>query len=238
MELEHRFTVPAPVDVAWEAFNDLERIAPCFPGAALSSYDGDTFEGLVKVKLGPISLQYNGTGRFVERDPDRHRAVIEAKGKDKRGNGTAAASITAALTAHGDATEVQVRTDLAVTGRPAQFGRGVIQDVSDKLLGRFATCLEQKLASVSEPAGDDEPMTAAEVVAAIEAVDEGRHRAPEPEADRVDKPTTSGPAVAEPVAGLDLGRTVLPVLLRRYAPYLLGLVCFAAVLRRVRRRRH
>ncbi len=249
MELEHRFTVPAPVEVAWEAFNDLERIAPCFPGAALSSYDGDAFAGLVKVKLGPISLQYNGTGRFVERDPDRHRAVIEAKGKDRRGNGTAAASITAELTARGDATDVQVRTDLAVTGRPAQFGRGVMQDVSDTLLGRFATCLEQKLASVSAPAATAEPaaaveslaaepMTAAEVVAAIDAVDEARHRAPDPEVTAADEPTASGPLPVEPMVALDVGATVLPVLLRRYAPYLLVVAVVVTVLRRVRRRRH
>jgi uncharacterized protein len=239
VELEHRFTVPAPVEVAWEAFNDLERIAPCFPGAALSSYDGDAFAGLVKVKLGPISLQYNGTGRFVERDPDRHRAVIEARGKDRRGNGTAAASITAELTARGDATDVQVRTDLAVTGRPAQFGRGVMQDVSDTLLGRFATCLEQKLASVNAPAAAaDEPMTAAEVVAAIDAVDEGRHRAPAPELTPADEPVAPDPAHEEPVAALDVGATVVPVLVRRYAPYLLVVAVVAIVLRRVRRRRH
>jgi carbon monoxide dehydrogenase subunit G len=238
VELEHRFTVPAPVEVAWEAFNDLERIAPCFPGAALSSYDGDAFAGLVKVKLGPISLQYNGTGRFVERDPDRHRAVIEAKGKDRRGNGTAAASITAELTARGDATDVQVRTDLAVTGRPAQFGRGVMQDVSDTLLGRFATCLEQTLASVSAPAAAaDEPMTPAESVAAIDSIDEGRHRAPEPEVTTADEPMAPDPVQVEPVVALDVGATVLPVLLRRYAPYLLVVAVVAIVLKGVRRRR-
>ena len=152
MELTHQFTVPAPIDDAWAAFNDLERIAPCFPGASLTSYDGEAFEGLVKVKLGPISLQYTGTGRFVERDEAAHRAVIEAKGKDKRGNGTAAANVTAALVRDGDdATEVTVTTDLNITGKPAQFGRGVMQDVSDKLLGQFATCLETKLGARRRP---------------------------------------------------------------------------------------
>ncbi len=156
MDLTHRFTVPAPVDEAWDAFNDLERIAPCFPGASLTSYDGNDFAGLVKVKLGPISLQYTGTGTFVERDVATHRAVIEAKGKDKRGNGTAAASVTTQLLARDDgATDVEVVTTLNITGRPAQFGRGVMQDVSDKLLGQFASCLETKLGPSA--AGEEAP---------------------------------------------------------------------------------
>ncbi len=132
MRLEHKFVVPAPIEQAWAAFNDLERVVPCFPGATLTSYDGDEFEGSCKVKLGPVSLQYTGNGSFVERDPANHHAVIEAKGKDRRGNGTATARVTAHLTASGPAsTEVSVDTDLTVTGRPAQFGRGLIQDVSD-----------------------------------------------------------------------------------------------------------
>src|SRR5690606_935954 len=157
VELEHRFTVPTSVDETWAAFNDLERIAPCFPGATLTSVDGDDFAGSVKVRLGPISLLYNGSGRFVERDAANHRAVIEAKGKDKRGNGTASATIRAQLSPDGDKTLVEVSTDLAITGKPAQFGRGVIQDVSDKLLGQFVSCLEEKLggspAEATTPAG-------------------------------------------------------------------------------------
>ena len=154
MELEHQFTVPASVEVTWAAFNDPGRVAPCFPGATLTSVDGDEFTGSAKIKLGPIALQYNGTGRYVERDESAHRAVIEAKGKDKRGNGTANATVTAQLSADGDSTSVHVTTDLAVTGKPAQFGRGVMQDVSDKLLGQFVTCLQSTLgeaAPVSAP---------------------------------------------------------------------------------------
>ena len=146
MQLNHRFTVPASIDETWSAFNDLERIAPCFPGAALTSVEGDEFTGTCKIKLGPISMQYGGSGKFLERDEAAYRAVIEAKGKDKRGNGTAAATVTAQLVAEGDtSTNVEVVTDLAITGKPAQFGRGVMQDVSDKLLGQFATCLETRL---------------------------------------------------------------------------------------------
>ena len=150
MELQHRFTVPAPIDETWAAFNDLERVTPCFPGAALTSLDGDQFSGTVKIKLGPISMQYSGTGTFLERDEANHKARIEAKGKDKRGNGTANATVTTQLTADGDSTVVDVSTDLAITGKPAQFGRGVIQDVSDKLLSKFTACLSDRLGSAGE----------------------------------------------------------------------------------------
>ena len=135
MDLAHRFTVPASVEETWAAFNDIESVAGCFPGATVSSVEGDEFTGSCKVKLGPIALVYSGTGHFVERDESAHRFVIEAKGKDKRGNGTAGATVTAVLTsATPSTTHVEVNTDLTITGKPAQFGRGVMQDVSDKLL--------------------------------------------------------------------------------------------------------
>ncbi|MEO6144336.1 MAG: SRPBCC family protein [Dermatophilaceae bacterium] len=145
MELKHDFTVPAPVEETWAAFNDPERVAPCFPGATLISVEGDQFTGSAKIKLGPIALQYNGVGTYVERDAAAYRAVIEAKGKDKRGNGTANATVTAQMSADGEGTVVHVTTDLAVTGKPAQFGRGVMQDVSDKLLEQFVACLKTTL---------------------------------------------------------------------------------------------
>jgi carbon monoxide dehydrogenase subunit G len=146
VKLEHRFVVPAPVEQTWAAFNDLERVVPCFPGATLTGYEGDDFTGSCKVKLGPVSLQYSGTGSFVERDEYDHHAVIEAKGKDRRGNGTATARVTARLAGISEgSTEVTVDTDLTITGRPAQFGRGLIQDVSNKLLDQFTTCLKSKL---------------------------------------------------------------------------------------------
>ncbi|MEJ7690311.1 MAG: SRPBCC domain-containing protein [Nocardioidaceae bacterium] len=264
MDLTHRFTVPAPIDVAWAAFNDLERIAPCFPGAALTSFDGEKFEGLVKVKLGPISLQYTGTGRFVERDETARRAVIEAKGKDKRGNGTAAAGITAQLTSRGDSeTEVEVVTDLNVTGRPAQFGRGVMQDVSDKLLAQFAACLETKLGGDEPtPAGAgpvDEspavPASAATLAAADDAAVDNDWTPIAEQAERAAKegqPRTaeaSSPAAATrpnpaavrpdvhaaptPSAELDLGATVLPVLLKRYAGQIVAAVAVLWVLKKM-----
>ena len=146
MELTHDFTVPASVDDAWATFMDLERVGSCFPGATVTSVDESGFAGTVKVKLGPIALQYAGTGQFVERDDAAHRAVIEAKGKDKRGNGTAGATVTVQLAPSGEGTRIDVTTDLSVTGKPAQFGRGVMQDVSDKLLQQFVQCIEGQFA--------------------------------------------------------------------------------------------
>src|SRR5215213_11172712 len=158
MDLEHSFTVPVDVDTAWAEFQDIASVAECFPGAALTSVEGDTFAGSVKVKLGPIALVYNGSGTFTERDETGHRFVVDAKGKDRRGNGTAGATVTLTMDGSGDSTYVKVHTALAITGKPAQFGRGVMQDVSDKLLGQFVACLEQRLAGslggASAPAGE------------------------------------------------------------------------------------
>ena len=151
MELTHDFTVPASVDDAWATFMDLERVGSCFPGATVTSVDESGFAGTVKVKLGPIALQYAGTGQFLERDDAAHRAVIEAKGKDKRGNGTAGATVTVQLAPSGEGTRIDVTTDLSITGKPAQFGRGVMQDVSDKLLQQFVACIERQFAARAEP---------------------------------------------------------------------------------------
>ena len=160
MDLEHTFTVPAPLDRTWAAFEDIESVAGCFPGATVTEHDGDDFKGTCKVKLGPIALTYSGSGTFVEKDRSAGRFVIEAKGKDKRGNGTAGAHVTAQLTEEGTSTKVDVTTDLAITGKPAQFGRGVMQDVSDKLLQQFVTCLKDKVGAAekdaaAEPSGEE-----------------------------------------------------------------------------------
>jgi carbon monoxide dehydrogenase subunit G len=145
VQLENSFTVPVPIDEAWRVLLDIERIAPCMPGAALDSVTGDDFTGRVKVKLGPINLTYQGKASFVEKDEAAHKAVIDARGKDQRGNGTAAAVVTATLKPEGDVTRVDVLTDLNITGRPAQFGRGVMTDVGNKLLGQFADKLASQL---------------------------------------------------------------------------------------------
>jgi uncharacterized protein len=146
MKLEHEFTVPAPVEEAWQVLLDVEKVAPCMPGATVTSVDGDDFTGTVKVKVGPIQVTYKGQAKFVEKDDAAHRVVIEASGKEARGSGTAAATVTANLRADGGQTRAHVVTDLNITGRPAQFGRGVMADVGAKLIGQFADCLAGELA--------------------------------------------------------------------------------------------
>jgi carbon monoxide dehydrogenase subunit G len=146
VDLTHSFTVPAPIAETWRTFEDVESVAGCFPGAVVTGVEGDDFTGTCKVKLGPIAMVYSGTGRFLERDEAAGRFVIDAKGKDKRGNGTAGAVVTATFTEESAAsTRVDVQTDLAITGKPAQFGRGVIEDISNKLLQQFVTCLQDKV---------------------------------------------------------------------------------------------
>lgn len=146
MQLENKFTIEAPIEKAWEALNTPQTIAPCFPGATLTEYEGDSFTGTVKVKLGPISLTYKGKGTYVDRDDSAHKVVIEATGRDSRGNGTASATVTGSMVADGpDKTAVTMLTDMTITGRPAQFGRGVISDVADKIIGQFAACVAEKL---------------------------------------------------------------------------------------------
>jgi carbon monoxide dehydrogenase subunit G len=147
MQLENKFTIEAPIEKAWEALNTPQTVAPCFPGATLQEYEGDSFTGTVKVKLGPISLTYKGKGTYVSRDDDNHKVVIEANGRDSRGNGTAKATVTGTLVPDGPSrTAVTMVTDMTITGRPAQFGRGVISDVADKIIGQFSACVASKLA--------------------------------------------------------------------------------------------
>jgi uncharacterized protein len=145
MELTNDFRVGVPVERAWEVLTDVELIAPCMPGAQLQEIEGDEYRGVVKVKVGPITAQYKGAARFLERDEAGHKVVLRAEGRETRGQGNANATITAQLTPDGDGTAVTVVTDLTVTGRVAQFGRGVMADVSSKLLGQFVDCLENKL---------------------------------------------------------------------------------------------
>ncbi|MGH3328822.1 MAG: SRPBCC family protein [Streptomycetales bacterium] len=157
MQLEHEFAVPVPVANAWQALLDVQRVAPCMPGATLDEVDGDEFTGRVKVKVGPITVIYQGRARFEEKDEDARRVVIAASGKETRGSGTARATVTAQLRDEGSNTHVGVLTDLAITGKPAQFGRGVMQDVGNKILGQFADCLAEQLARpiTTETAGGE-----------------------------------------------------------------------------------
>jgi len=161
MELEHSFTVPVPKDRAWDVLLDVERVAPCMPGATLDSVDGDEIHGRIKVKVGPINMTYAGTARFVERDKENGVVTLQASGKETRGAGTASASVRSVLEDRGDKTHVMVLTTLNVTGRPAQFGRGVMNEVGGKLLGIFASNLATLLAQQEEAATNGQPASAA-----------------------------------------------------------------------------
>jgi carbon monoxide dehydrogenase subunit G len=142
MELTNEFRVGVPVERAWSTLTDVRLIAPCMPGAELREVEGDEYRGVVKVKVGPITAEYRGKATFLEKDETAHKAVLRAEGRETRGQGNASATITADLTPEGDETNVKVVTDLQITGRVAQFGRGVLADVSSKLLGQFVECLE------------------------------------------------------------------------------------------------
>lgn len=168
MQLDHEFTVPVPAAQAWPVLLDIDRIAPCMPGATITKIEGDDFEGTVKVKVGPITVTYGGTASFLEKDESDRRAVIEARGRETRGTGTATARVTAQLHDEGESTRVVVSTDLAITGKPAQFGRGVMSDVGAKLLGRFADCLSTQLAAGERgPAPAPAPAAVAPASAAV-----------------------------------------------------------------------
>jgi carbon monoxide dehydrogenase subunit G len=222
VELQHSFSVPVGVDQAWAVLLDIERVAPCMPGAALDTVDGDQFTGSVKVRLGPIGLTYKGKASFVEKDEAAHRAVIDAQGKDARGNGTAAAKVTATLHPQGAGTLVEVNTELAITGKPAQFGRGVMADVGNKLIGQFADCLAGKLAGVDKPAA--EPVAAAP------------DSAEPPDAGAAVSTAGESAASAEEVEPIDLMASAGPAVLKRLAPaaLLLGLLVVIVILRRRR----
>jgi carbon monoxide dehydrogenase subunit G len=228
MELEHSFTVPVPEDQAWDVLLDVERVAPCMPGATLDSVAGDEIKGKIKVKLGPVSMTYAGTARFTERDRDAGVVTLEASGKETRGAGTAAATVRSELHGEGDQTEVTVHTSLNVTGRPAQFGRGVMADVSAKLIGVFANNLADMLAagngSAPEPAV---PETTVQATADAEPTTAGTPAS-----------TTPTPTSAPAEDSLNLLQVAgLPVLKRIAAPAGALLAVLAGVLIWRRRRR-
>jgi carbon monoxide dehydrogenase subunit G len=248
VQLENSFTVPLPIDEAWRVLLDIDRIAPCMPGAALDSVTGDDFTGRVKVKLGPINLTYQGKGSFIEKDETAHKAVIDARGKDQRGNGTAAAIVTATLAAEGSVTRVDVLTDLNITGRPAQFGRGVMTDVGNKLLGQFADCLATRLgdgAGEAEPGAEPnadpepaEPTPPASAPAGDGAAPDGRAQT---RADAVTSPSRPAPRHAtagrdEGVAPINLIESAGPALAKRLLPVVGALAALALLVAILRRR--
>jgi carbon monoxide dehydrogenase subunit G len=260
MQLEHSFTVPVGIDDAWKVLLDIERVAPCMPGAAIDTVEGDDFTGSVKVKLGPISLTYKGKASFVEKDEAAHRAKIDAQGKDSRGGGTAGAVITATLAADGvAATRVDVITDLNVTGKPAQFGRGVMVEVGNKLIGQFADNLANQLsgdaestpaAPVKAAAKKAAPAAATKAPATESTVPElatestvpelaTKRPAPAPPAETVEPiATTTSPRVnIDDVEPIDLLASAGPAVAKRAIPLAAALAVLIAVVLVWRRRR-
>jgi uncharacterized protein len=234
VKLENTFTVPVAVDVAWQVLLDVERIAPCMPGATLTGRDGDNFTGDVKVKVGPISLTYSGTAMFASLDEANHVAVIEAAGKETRGAGTAKAVITARLQEQDGSTQVAVDTDLTITGKPAQFGRGVMAEISGKLITAFADCLAAEITADGQAASDAAAKVASEV-ASPTAADPASETAPDTPPDTPPDPVAPTATRRTPEAIDLLGTAGIPVL-KRIAPLAAALAALIAILLARRRR--
>jgi carbon monoxide dehydrogenase subunit G len=145
MDLEHSFIIPVPPEQAWQALLDVEQVAPCMPGATVDGFDGENISGKIKIKVGPVQMTYAGKARFTEKDEATKTVVLEASGKETRGSGTASATIRSSLQDENGQTRVLVRTTMTVTGRPAQFGRGVMAEVGGRIIGKFATNLAAQL---------------------------------------------------------------------------------------------
>jgi carbon monoxide dehydrogenase subunit G len=248
MELSNEFSVAAPVERAWAVLTDVEAIAPCLPGAKLEEVDGDEYRGTVKVKVGPITASYKGVATFVEQDEAGRRVVLQGDGRDTRGQGTASALITAQLEPDGaDATKVTVTTDVTITGKVAQFGRGVMADVSGKLMAQFAENLAAVVDAPPEDAASAEPQhhpVTAEAVIAEALLSEGSEPpapdslAPEehlsPPADRpAPEPRKLDLPDPEPI---DLLGTAGAPLAKRIVPVLGGLALLLLLIRVLRRR--
>lgn len=217
MELNNEFRVAVPAAKTWEVLTDVERVAPCLPGATLLSIDGDEFTGAVKVKVGPITVSYKGNAAFLEKDPAAKRVVLKANGKETRGNGNAAAIVTALLKDEGDATSVVITTDLTISGKAAQFGRGVLGEVAGNLITQFARALEADILGGAPPAAAAPTATAAPTAETLTAA--------------------SQPAAADSV---DLLKVVAMPMAKRFAPALAalaagGLIGFLLGRRRNRR---
>ncbi len=211
MKIANEFTVSAPIEQAWNVLNDLEQVMPLMPGAQLTGRDGEDVLGKVKVKVGPVTSEFSGKVHFVEQDRDNYRAVIDAKGKEARGSGNAAATVTAQLHEAGERTRVTVDTDLKIVGKLAQFGSGMLQQVSEKLLGQFVDSLEAKLVAEAAPAAAPEAAASAVQVSG----------------DPVPTMRPAAPPAAEP-APIDLLELAGGTALKKYGPVVAALFAAAA----------
>jgi carbon monoxide dehydrogenase subunit G len=242
MKLENEFTVGAPVERAWEVMLDMQRVAPCLPGAAIESSDGDEHVGTMAIRIGPITSRYRGTVRVLEADEAARRAVMRASARDQRGQGTAAATITSTMESVPGGTRVRVETEMQVTGPAAQFGRGVMQDVSAKLMRRFAECLADEIAAGSvAPAADAGPASLPESIATGTA---GIRLPPGPAAEAAEA-AARGRVTARDVASpgrrsdevLDLGAVGREAVLKRALPVVGALAALGVAVVVLRRRR-
>lgn len=247
MKLDNEFTVGVPIGEAWEVLTDLEMIAPCMPGAQLTGVNDGVYTGKVKIKVGPVTAEYTGTARFAEKDVETYRAVIDARGRDSRGNGNATAVISAQLMPEGESTRVTVTTDLTIAGRIAQFGSGMIKEVSAKLLGQFVQCLESRLGGGLSflggpgglPAVATPALSAAGSASVAAAAPAGQTAAaPSPAAavagSAAGPGTTAGGGIAaangpEPAA-LDLMSVAGGAIYKRLVPAVVGLVVLGVVI--------
>jgi uncharacterized protein len=214
VELNHDFVVSVPIDHAWKVLTDLERIAPCMPGAQLTEVEGDEYRGVIKLKVGPISAQYKGTARVVELDEKTHRAVLRAEGRDTRGQGAASATIVAKLDEEGSGTSVHIETELDISGKVAQFGRGMLGEVSEKLLNQFVTDLEANVLSDDESAAPAEDPAPASQGAGAPATGSGVRVIDSPEAQPVDLIDAAGGSVVKRVLPLIVLIVVVALVVR------------------------
>jgi carbon monoxide dehydrogenase subunit G len=215
MELNHHFTVNVPVAEAWTILTNVELIAPCLPGAQLQEVEGDTYRGVVKVKVGPIQAQFKGQASFLERNDVDHKAVLKGEGRDTGGKGNASALITAQLTSiSATSTKVEVNTDLAITGKVAQFGRGAMADISDKLLAQFSENLNTLISEIPSDA-------AAEPAGAEVAEDAAPTASAEPVVRKIDAPE------AAPINLLDAAGSTM---LKRALPVVAGIAVLIVIL--------
>jgi carbon monoxide dehydrogenase subunit G len=250
-KLVNEFTVNRPIDETWKVLTDVERIAPCMPGAELKEIEGDIFRGVVKVKLGAIATAFKGQAKFVERDDDNHRAVLQAEGRDTSGKGNADALVTAnLLEIASNQTKVAIETELRITGKVAQFGRGIMGDVSKKLIAQFATNLNTML--------DESPRTSNGSSTGSDETGPGAAKAPGGDDTTVDAPAGAGAVAAGASAGaaaaakatkphvrkiegpasepIELSGLAGGAIMKRLLPLVGGLVVLLLVVRRLRRR--
>jgi carbon monoxide dehydrogenase subunit G len=253
MEMDHSFTVPVPPERAWDVLLDVERIAPCMPGASVDEFDGEVVTGRIKVKVGPVSLTYRGTAKFTERDPDARVIVLEASGKETRGAGTASATVRATLEPEsgGEATKATMHTTMNVTGRPAQFGRGVMVEVGGKLVEQFAQNLRQLITDDSAGGGGAAASEAGSTEAS--ATTDGGASADQATTTTLDGPgstqpspviqsaapsaaTTTAPPAQASADSINLVKLVGPALLKRVVPVAVVAAVLALLGRRLFRR--